>query len=174
MYKILHKSIDNTFCVLYNLCEGLSAFLSFRLGGCPLSTADMVKIMEFFDMSNRDFWIRIISIIISFFGIIVSITLFVIKNKWKKSSSLFQGGLELLKMLCVWIVEAEAHTNYTGIEKLQYVMNLAFRYCTINKIVYNEEELKSEVESLISFSKNVNADETRKEQKLNPLLTGEK
>lgn len=61
-----------------------------------------------------------------------------------------------------WIVEAEKFTNFSGEEKKTYVLTNANRYALNNKICFDEQDVSSKVEELVSLSKKVNVEASKK------------
>ena len=122
--------------------------------------------MEFFDVRDQWFWLKVVQVVVSIASLVFAVCMAIKKRK--------VSAVEMLNELMDWVIEAETHTTWSGQEKLDFVINKAFKYSTINHIKYNEEAVTEEVEKILSLSKNVNADEKQKEKALNPLLTGEK
>ena len=118
--------------------------------------------MDFFDISDQYFWLKVASLVISAVSSTCAIILALKKRKIKFS--------ELINNLFSWIEEAETHDSYTGSEKLEFVLNRAFKYCTTNHIAYHEDKVTDEIERIIALSKSVNAETV--EKKLNPAITG--
>lgn len=111
--------------------------------------------MEYFDLNDYWFWLKVVQLIVSACSLLFAVIMAIYKKKIKFSD--FVENIE------TWVEEAEEHTNYTGAEKMQYVLNLAFRYCTENHIKYNENDIVEKIEKLIELSKKVN---TRKNTKI--------
>lgn len=122
--------------------------------------------MEFFDLHDQWFWLKVAQLIITAISVTVSIVLAIKKRKIKFS--------ELINNLFSWIEEAETHDTYDGAEKLEWVLNRAFKYCVSNHIAYKEENITDEVERILALSKSVNNEyHAPAAKKLNPAITGE-
>ena len=121
---------------------------------------------NFFDIGDQYFWLKVAQVVITFASVIISIIIAIKKRKIK--------FCDLLDNLFSWIEEAETHDKLTGEEKLDWVLNKAFKYCVSNHIAYKEENLAEEVERIIALSKSVNnAYHAPVVKKLNPAITGE-
>lgn len=121
---------------------------------------------NFFDVGDQYFWLKVAQIVITFASVIISIIMAIKKRKVK--------FCDLLDNIFSWIEEAETHDKLTGEEKLDWVLNKAFKYCVSNHISYKEESLAEEVERIIALSKSVNnAYHEPVVKKLNPAITGE-
>lgn len=112
------------------------------------SLVKLVIVMEYFDLNDYWFWLKVVQLIVSACSLVFAVIMGIYKKKIKFSD--FVENIE------TWVEEAEEHNNYTGAEKMQYVLNNAFRYCTENHIKYNESEIIDKIESLIELSKKVN------------------
>lgn len=121
--------------------------------------------MEYFDVKDVFFWVKVAQLVITAISVSISIILAIKKRKIKFS--------ELLNNLFSWIEEAETHEQYDGAEKLEWVLNRAFKYCVSNHIAYHEEKVTDEIERIIALSKSVNVEEGAEVKKLNPAITGE-
>ena len=111
--------------------------------------------MEYFDVKDIYFWVKVVQLVILAGSLIFNVVMAIKKKKINFCS--FINELE------GWIIEAEEHKKYTGAEKLDYVLNKAFKFCTEHHISYNEEQITDKIEQLIELSKKVN-------KKENPLL----
>lgn len=105
-------------------------------------------IMEYFDIHDYWFWLKVVQLIVSFGSLAFAVIMAIYKKKIKFRD--FVVNLE------TWIIEAEQHKNYTGAEKLKYVLNEAFKFCVENHIKYDEEKITEKIEGLIELSKQVN------------------
>lgn len=112
--------------------------------------------MEYFDIHDYWFWLKVVQLVVSFGSLVFAVIMAIYKKKIKFSD--FVDHLE------DWIVEAEQHKNYTGAEKLKFVLSEAFKFCVENHIKYDENKITEKIESLIELSKQVNA------KKGNPIL----
>lgn len=104
--------------------------------------------MEYFDVNDYWFWLKVVQLIVSTCSFVFAVIMGIIKKKINIKD--FYVNIK------TWVEEAEEHTNYTGAEKMQYVLNLAFRYCTEKHIKYVENDVVNFIESLIDLSKKVN------------------
>lgn len=68
--------------------------------------------------------------------------------------------LAILEAARQYECEAEAMENYTGAEKLQYVLSRLRSFTAEMNVAFDEGELTSLVEADIAFSKRVNADKS--------------
>ena len=112
--------------------------------------------MEYFDFHDPFLWLKIVTIVISAIATTISLILAIKKRKVK-----FDALVDFLELK---MEEAEEHTNYTGAEKLKYVLSEVFKYCVENHIKYNEDKVVEKIEELVEFSKKVN------NKRNNPLL----
>lgn len=124
--------------------------------------------MEFFDIGDKWFWLKVVQLVITAISVLISVIMAIKKRKVKFS--------ELLNNMFSWIEEAETHTTWEGNEKLDFVLNRAFKYCMTYHIKYEEEDITNEVERILALSKSVNnayhaPEETKS---INPVFTGEK
>lgn len=100
----------------------------------------------------------IITIASSCLGLIVTITGFLIPLvKNVKAKNKLTALNKLSTALQSFMAEAEAHCNYTGAEKKEYVMTKANRYAIENNIPYDEQAVSDKVEDLVLLSKEVNS-----------------
>lgn len=67
------------------------------------------------------------------------------------------------------IEDAEAFENYSGLEKLNYVLTKYRLFCVENKLVFNEDAVKSVIERIINFTKNVNAKQNTPTESNDPV-----
>lgn len=90
-------------------------------------------------------------------GITITAITFVIP--WirnRKAKKILQTTVDIASQLRPYIIEAEKFTNYTGDEKLNYVMTRANQYAIVNGLKFDAEATKKEIEDLIELSKKVN------------------
>jgi len=128
--------------------------------------------MESFDL----IW-KLVATIVSVTSIILNIIIGVKKGKLKTTLNLTEEELnsamdsltqttEDLKIsnklvnvsnvLMELVQNAESFKNYTGTEKLNYVLTKYQLYCLQNSLNYNEDCAKTEIEKIIDVTKNVN------------------
>ena len=74
------------------------------------------------------------------------------KGLYKNVKAVNYKTLELITL----IEEAEAHSAYTGDDKLQYVLSKYRQYCYESKIPYTEEDTINQINELIEMTNNVN------------------
>ena len=90
-------------------------------------------------------------------GITITAITFVIPwIKNRKAKKILQTTVDIASQLRPFIIEAEKFTNYTGEEKLNYVMTRANQYAIANSLKFDAEATKKEIEDLIELSKKVN------------------
>ncbi len=68
--------------------------------------------------------------------------------------------LALLEAARQYECEAEAMQNYTGAEKLQYVLTRLRRFTAEQNMSFDEQALTEQIEADIAFTKQVNADKS--------------
>ena len=92
------------------------------------------------------------------FGVIYKIK----GGKWKSvAESVSAIGDEFSKLSSL-VQKAETFTNYSGAEKLNYVLTNYKLDCLNNGVKYDEAAATAQVEELIKLTKNVNAGKTVK------------
>lgn len=139
---------------MYNKCIKHMPMFYSRFASCTwhkttcYSLDKLVVYMEYFDLNDYWFWLKVVQLIVSAGSLLFAVVMAIYKKKIKFSD--FVENIE------TWIEEAEEHTNYTGAEKMQYVLDKSFRYCTENHIKYSETDIVDKIESLIELSKKVN------------------
>ena len=74
------------------------------------------------------------------------------KGLYKNVKAVNDKTLELITL----IEEAEAHSAYSGDDKLQYVLSKYRQYCFESKIPYTEEDTINQINELIEMTNNVN------------------
>lgn len=107
-------------------------------------------------MDNVELIIKIVSWSVAGLTSLLSIIATVKGGKWKTLFHKVAAVNDKTTKLIELIQDAEAHTCFTGEDKLQYVLMHYLSYCISNKIDYNEESLKVEIAELIKFTKKVN------------------
>lgn len=76
-----------------------------------------------------------------------------LKIKYVATSNIITPYIQKILDLCT---EAEAHGNYSADEKLEYVTSRMLVYCTMNKLPFEEVNIKNDVNVIIDFSNKVN------------------
>ena len=113
------------------------------------------------DLETKLLILKIVPSAIAFLSTCLTIIACIKTGKWK---GMFKrvGAVNIhTQKLVELIEEAEQHTNWTGVEKLSYVVVNYHAYCIEQKLDYNEDETKDEIEKLIDFSKEVNINKGR-------------
>ena len=93
--------------------------------------------------------------------IIISLLATTLSLLFTTSLSLFKfiNSKKLNKKIIDLIKIAKEFTNYSGIEKKEYVLTKLNQLSIDNKVNFDIEKASSKIEELISLSKNVNAKE---------------
>ena len=93
--------------------------------------------------------------------IIISLLATTLSLLFASSLSLFKfiNSKKLNKKIIDLIKIAKEFTNYSGIEKKEYVLTKLNQLSIDNKVNFYIEKASSKIEELISLSKNVNAKE---------------
>ena len=63
---------------------------------------------------------------------------------------------QLLFLILDWIVEAEAQTDFTGEQKLEWVMVNVDDYCKLNGVTLNRKLIIHLINTIIAVTKRVN------------------
>lgn len=108
------------------------------------------------DLETKLLIIKIVPSVVALISTCLTIFACIKTGKWK---GLFRkvGAVNIhTEKLVELIEEAEKHKNWTGIEKLSFVVINYHAYCIEQKLDYNEDETVKEIEELIDFSKQVN------------------
>lgn len=108
---------------------------------------------------------RIASLVFSVLTIILSVlTIIMKKSKSKKvqeiASQLEQTTSNVIavkNIILDFMKQAEQFINYTGSDKKSWVITKTKEYCMRNEIAYDDSLIEATIESLIEFSKSVNA-----------------
>ena len=97
---------------------------------------------------------EMIAIIISLIvGIVVLVQKLV---KALRSKSNLNNLICLEKVTLEFVIEAEFFSNYSGIEKREWVKTKVNQFAINNKIIYDEETIDGLIENLVGLSKKVN------------------
>ena len=93
--------------------------------------------------------------------IIISLLATTLSLLFTSSLSLFKfiNSKKLNKKIIDLMKIAKEFTNYSGIEKKEYVLTKLNQLSIDNKVNFDIEKASSKIEELISLSKNVNAKE---------------
>lgn len=110
----------------------------------------------------------LISIVSSILGIIANIK----KGKWKTLYLHVNAVTDKTKVLMEFMKEAEDHKNFSGSDKLQYVLSKYIMYCFENKIEYKEDEITKDVEQLVALTKEINNNDRRTNQRITEQSNG--
>ena len=86
----------------------------------------------------------------------LSILATIFGGKWKGLYKNVKAVNEKTNKLIELIEEAEAHTTYSGDDKLQYVLSKYRLYCLDNKIPYIEDDTIEQINELVDMTNNVN------------------
>ena len=78
-------------------------------------------------------------------------------GKWKKLFNKENGKVSSLSVLMSIMEEVEKFKSFSAEEKKQYVLTKFNQYCIDSGLDYDAELTDTNVETLIDFSKNVNA-----------------
>lgn len=97
-------------------------------------------------------------------ALITTIITAIAKNcKSSKTAKTASNLLKVIEAVQTYVTQAESLINFTGANKKEWVMTKVNQFCISKGISYEQEQVDGIIESLIDFSKNVNA---RKEEKL--------
>ena len=98
-------------------------------------------------MENITFWTTIATTAISIIATIIGIIKTISKNKSQKLVEL----AKIVQKLPGYITEAEKiFGDGTGTAKMAYVLNKVQLDCITNKVEYNEEQFKGEIENILT------------------------
>ena len=86
----------------------------------------------------------------------LSILATIFGGKWKGLYKNVKAVNEKTNKLIELIEEAEAHTTFSGDDKLQYVLSKYRVYCLDNKIPYIEDDTIEQINELVDMTNNVN------------------
>lgn len=86
----------------------------------------------------------------------LSILATIFGGKWKGLYKNVKAVNEKTNKLIELIEEAEAHSTYSGDDKLQYVLSKYRVYCLDNKIPYIEDDTIEQINELVDMTNNVN------------------
>lgn len=91
-------------------------------------------------------------------GILITILTFIIKlSKNTKVRKNAEKLLLLTNQIATYVKEAEGFSNYTGVEKKNYVLTKMNQFSIDNNVKYNEEYISNKIEELIDTTKVVNS-----------------
>lgn len=101
-------------------------------------------------VNDPNFWISIATTAIGIITTIISI----VTNKSKTKSQKLVELAKIVQKLPGYIQEAETIFGAgTGTAKMAYVLNKIQLDCITNKVEYNEEQFKGEIENILSTPK---------------------
>lgn len=115
---------------------------------------------------------KIASIILTAIVIVLSVITMLLKKSNNKKAQEIASKLEhatsgiitVKNVILEFMEQAEQFVNYTGNDKKSWVITKTKEYCIRNGIAYDDELIDSTLESLIEFSKRVNAPDEKKEE----------
>lgn len=102
----------------------------------------------------------IVSIALSVLTIICSFFAKIFKGK--KTGTIAQRIYDVSRQIQLAIIDAETHSNYSGVEKLDYVMTGITKYLMKENIKLDETTIKGLIENEIDLSNRVNTPSTKK------------
>ena len=100
--------------------------------------------------------IKVVCGVITCFTTGLSILATIFGGKWKGLYKNVKAVNEKTNKLIELIEEAEAHSTYSGDDKLQYVLSKYRVYCLDNKIPYIEDDTIEQINELVDMTNNVN------------------
>lgn len=89
-------------------------------------------------------------------AVLTLICLIIKLNAARKASTAEEKKELFYDLVLTAVIEAEKHSNYSGVEKKAYAETRIKRACKDNKVSYTDEALDEAIEAAISLSKNVN------------------
>lgn len=101
--------------------------------------------------------VKVFGLLVSFISVIIAFVASVKGGKWKCLAKKLEPIAEQTNVLMKLISEAEQHTDYDGNEKFSQVLIRYALYCIENKLPFNEEQTTERINTLVDFTKNVNA-----------------
>lgn len=103
--------------------------------------------------------------------VVVSFLIPLVKNA--KAKKALKTTLDIATAIRPYVIEAEKFVNYTGAEKLNYVMTKANQYAIENGLKFDAEATKKEIEELIELTKQVNKREKDEAYQAETIETAE-
>lgn len=100
--------------------------------------------------------LKIISAILGSLSALLGVILGTKSSKLKSIFTKVNAVTEQTQVIISLIEDAEKKANYSGDEKLNYVITRYMQYCSENKIKFNLDDAKIQIEQLIAMSKEVN------------------
>lgn len=82
--------------------------------------------------------------------------------KGSKTGSVANKFYNIVRKIQLLIVDAETHTNYTGVEKFDYVMTGMNKYLLESNLKIDVETITTLIENELDLSNQVNTKETKK------------
>ena len=125
---------------------------------------------------------EIASVALTMLVIILSIVTVILKKSNNKKAQAIADKIKkateaiitVKSVIQTFMVEAEQFINYSGLDKKSWVITKTKEYCIKNSIAYDDALIESTLESLIQFSKRVNASDEKKEEVAEEEATQEK
>lgn len=115
-------------------------------------------------------WLPIISAVVGAFVSAISFLIPYIKNA--KAKRTLQTASKIAESVQPYIVEAEKFVNYSGEEKLAYVLTKANQFAISNGFKFDAVAVTEQIENLVALTKKVNQrdKDKEKENKINTSI----
>lgn len=105
-----------------------------------------------------------LSLLGTILGFMISVFTLILKlSKNKKIRKTAEQMLRITDEISRLMIEAEQFKNYTGEEKKNYVLTKINQYSIENRIPFSSDTISEKLEEMIELTKNVNAEEKRKD-----------
>ena len=101
--------------------------------------------------------VKIVGLAVSVISVLIAFIASVKGGKWKCIAKKLQPIAEQTRVIMKYISEAEQHADYDGNEKFSQVLIRYALYCMENHFQFNEEQATEIINSLVDFTKHVNA-----------------
>jgi len=99
----------------------------------------------------------ILSLSATILGLLIAAITFLVKFiKNSKARKIAERVIKIGNAIMPLITQAEKYSAFSGKQKKAYVMQRAGEFAEDNNIPFNEEQVSSEVERLVAFTKQVN------------------
>lgn len=109
----------------------------------------------------------VISLASACLGLVVAVAAVIAKYASSaKARKAAEQTMDICNALLPYIEQAESFVNYSGEEKKEYVMTKANRYAIEHGMKFNESAVSDKVEEYIALSKEVNAKDTAKTERI--------
>ena len=112
--------------------------------------------MAWYESESFILALKIVPSIIAFCSTVLTICACIKTGKWKGLFKKIGAVNTHTQKLVEFIEEAEQHKNWTGSEKLAYVVTKYHQYCLDNRLDFQEEEAINEIEELVDLTNKVN------------------